>query len=324
MILYICGEYTCTGINPTRLFPLELAYELGALVVAVEHRFYGTSQPFDNLATEHLQYLNSRQALNDLAQFSDFFQDAINARFGQTGRNQWISIGGSYPGALSAWYRYKFPHKTAGSLASSGVVEAILNYTAFDEQVARSAGPECAEHLRAVTRGLEQGLPGVKASFGAAHLSDDDFLLLAGARVHAMLSPHMLTAAAQPTLRRRRCSTGTGSCCAARWLRAWGWARLAWWMRLPTSPPPSSLATWAPAPATMTATCWRIPRCAPSHLRTLAAAPPLTLHRWPRAVQPAAGRATVVVPGVHGAGVLPGGARAGQHSVAAREPAVLP
>jgi hypothetical protein len=36
-----------------------------------------------------------------------------------------ITIGGSYPGALSGWFRYKYPHLTVGALASSGVVNAI-------------------------------------------------------------------------------------------------------------------------------------------------------------------------------------------------------
>ncbi len=39
--------------------------------------------------------------------------------------NPWIVVGGSYPGALSAWFRYKYPHLTIGSIASSAVVQAI-------------------------------------------------------------------------------------------------------------------------------------------------------------------------------------------------------
>jgi serine protease 16 len=38
------------------------AQQYGALVLALEHRMYGESQPFSSLTTENLQYLSSQQA----------------------------------------------------------------------------------------------------------------------------------------------------------------------------------------------------------------------------------------------------------------------
>eukprot|EP01133_Synstelium_polycarpum_P004379 gene4379-5123_t len=119
----------------------------------------------------NLKFLSSRQALNDLAVFvSDFKAATPNA-------GEIISIGGSYSGALSAWFRVKYPHITSGSVASSGVVNAILDFTAFDEWVAYSAGDECAAALRLVTADAMTGMFGgedqeIRELFQAETLTD--------------------------------------------------------------------------------------------------------------------------------------------------------
>ena len=38
---------------------------------------------------------------------------------------KWITVGGSYAGAMSAWFRAKYPHLTIGAIGSSGVVLAV-------------------------------------------------------------------------------------------------------------------------------------------------------------------------------------------------------
>eukprot|EP00850_Spirogloea_muscicola_P001730 SM000006S19495 [mRNA] locus=s6:984555:988266:- [translate_table: standard] len=142
IFLIVCGEYVCPGIQED--YTAVLAAKYGAALVALEHRYYGESWPFSTLSTENLRYLSSKQAIFDLATFRHFYQArygsaSIDRRYNRTrysGDNPWFVIGVSYPGALSAWFRLKFPHLTLGSLASSAVVHAIVNYTAFDVQVA--------------------------------------------------------------------------------------------------------------------------------------------------------------------------------------------
>lgn len=71
----------------------------------------------------NLKYLNSEQALSDLAYFIKFVQK--NQLAGVTTTTPWITVGGSYAGAMAAWFRSKYPHITAGALGSSGVVLAV-------------------------------------------------------------------------------------------------------------------------------------------------------------------------------------------------------
>jgi hypothetical protein len=67
-------------------------------------------------------------------------KETLNAKYNRSGAdNSWFVFGGSYAGALSAWFRLKFPHLTCGSLASSGVVLAVYNFTDFDKQVSTGA-----------------------------------------------------------------------------------------------------------------------------------------------------------------------------------------
>jgi len=68
VFLYTCGEYTCS-IRSDRLYPYMVGAKKGALLLALEHRFYGKSQPFNDWNTENFRYLSSEQALADIAGF---------------------------------------------------------------------------------------------------------------------------------------------------------------------------------------------------------------------------------------------------------------
>lgn len=74
IFLYICGEYTCS-IREDRLYPFMVGASHGALLTALEHRFYGKSQPFDDLSTENLGFLSAEQALSDIAHFLYFLTE---------------------------------------------------------------------------------------------------------------------------------------------------------------------------------------------------------------------------------------------------------
>ncbi|KAK9164386.1 hypothetical protein Syun_005288 [Stephania yunnanensis] len=180
IFLKICGESSCDGIPND--YTSILAKKFGAAVVSLEHRYYGKSSPFKSLTTKNLQYLSSKQALFDLAVFRQYYQQSLNEKLNRSNvENPWFVFGVSYSGALSAWFRLKFPHLTCGSLASSAVVLAVYNFTEFDKQIGESAGPECKTALQEITKLVEEKLAtdraAVKALFGAAELQNDgDFL----------------------------------------------------------------------------------------------------------------------------------------------------
>ena len=68
IFVYICGEYRCS-VPETRLFPFMVGAAHNARFMVLEHRFYGDSQPFDTWDLKNFAYLNSEQALADLAYF---------------------------------------------------------------------------------------------------------------------------------------------------------------------------------------------------------------------------------------------------------------
>ncbi|KAG9129902.1 hypothetical protein Leryth_007005 [Lithospermum erythrorhizon] len=191
IFLKICGESACTGISNDYLG--VLAKKFGAAIVSVEHRYYGKSSPFKSLSTPNLKYLSSKQALFDLANFRQYYQESLNEKLNRSDvDNPWFVFGVSYSGALSAWFRLKFPHLSCGSLASSGVVLSVFNFVDFDKQVGESAGPECKAALQEITQLVDQKLASngkeLKQLFGASELKvDGDFLyFLADAAVIAI------------------------------------------------------------------------------------------------------------------------------------------
>jgi hypothetical protein len=130
---------------PTGGYMEDLAKKHKALLVALEHRFYGKSIPNNSVATENLYYLTVEQALADLKNFTIWFKDTVLT--GDQKKAKWFVFGGSYPGALASWYRKQYPEQSEGSLSSSGVVNCIVDYYGFDQAISAAAGNACANNI---------------------------------------------------------------------------------------------------------------------------------------------------------------------------------
>ncbi|KAJ1484340.1 serine carboxypeptidase S28-domain-containing protein [Baffinella frigidus] len=109
-----------------------LAKKHGALILALEHRFYGFSHPTPDLSTENLRFLSSQQALADLALFHAY----ISSEHSLPAETKWITFGGSYPGMLAAWARSKFPHLIHAAVSSSAPVQAVANMQGYNDVTA--------------------------------------------------------------------------------------------------------------------------------------------------------------------------------------------
>ncbi|KAJ3065649.1 Thymus-specific serine protease, partial [Rhizoclosmatium hyalinum] len=109
----------------------------GALGVSLEHRFYGTSAdtpgrstPTADLSLESLKLLTADQAIEDIAEFITNFP-TLFPEYKLTSTTKWISIGGSYPGALSAWLRQQHPELIYAAHASSAPVNLVEDFWRF-------------------------------------------------------------------------------------------------------------------------------------------------------------------------------------------------
>lgn len=147
IFLYIGGEGP-QGPVSDGLYMKTLANKHRALVVALEHRFYGESRPTSDQSVASLQVLSSEQALADLAKFveslknGDMVQEAnpsLSLKY-SAHNSKVIVFGGSYPGSLSAFFHLKYPHLSVGSIASSAPVFAEYNFEQYAQVVGYALG----------------------------------------------------------------------------------------------------------------------------------------------------------------------------------------
>ena len=70
-----------------------------------------------------------------------------------------IVVGGSYPGALAAWFKTKYPHLAVAAWAASAVVQPITDYWEDDEQVYLStleSGEWCPRNIQILSHWLTE------------------------------------------------------------------------------------------------------------------------------------------------------------------------
>ena len=163
-----------------------MAEATSGLAVVLEHRYYGTSFPVPDLSVSNMRFLSTEQALAD----TKFFAENIVFP-GLEGHNltanatPWIAYGGSYAGAFAAFLRVLYPDVFFGTISSSGVTKAIVDYWEYWEPI-RMFGPndcisftqdlvELVDHIL-LTPEKKDLIPTLKDVFGFSNIThDNDF-----------------------------------------------------------------------------------------------------------------------------------------------------
>ncbi|KAF3163001.1 hypothetical protein TWF225_007277 [Orbilia oligospora] len=170
-------EYMQTGIGR------YITEYLGGIGIVLEHRYYGKSYVTPNLTVENLKWLNTAQSLKDNAYFAENLWKELPANLSHIRPDTapFISYGGSYAGAKSAFLQIEYPETYYGSLASSAVTWAGENFWEYNEPVRKVGDPICIAILEETSRRIDTyskvGGPiwtDFKGLFGVKRLEDRD------------------------------------------------------------------------------------------------------------------------------------------------------
>lgn len=173
IFVFIGGEWveSCRRLTNSQ-YMYQLAQDHEALMLDVEHRFYGYSYPTNTSSLDNLRYLSAEQGLADLARIIAYVKEQY-----KTEDSKVITVGGSYTGNLAAWFKAIYPHMSDGSISSSGPLTAKENFYEYMEVVNNAmlyySGESCVEAFtaaaEAITSLYEQGV----GSPGYAQLDRD-------------------------------------------------------------------------------------------------------------------------------------------------------
>ena len=98
-----------TGYLTNRTVNGQIAQAQNGAAIVLEHRYYGLSNPYDDLSVKSLQFHTIQQAIDDLEYFTKNVVlpqpdgDAV-----KPGQAPWVLVGGSYSGALTGFTMTKW------------------------------------------------------------------------------------------------------------------------------------------------------------------------------------------------------------------------
>ncbi|KAG2357279.1 peptidase S28 [Suillus spraguei] len=134
-----------------------IAQQQNGASIITEHRFFGYSNPYDNLTSQSLALLTIQQVIDDIAYFATTADLPMPG--GDTvkpGQAPWILVGGSYSGALVSYTMVNKPGIFWAGYASSAVVEAIADYYDYFTPIREHMPKNCSSDVQAVIAYLDE------------------------------------------------------------------------------------------------------------------------------------------------------------------------
>jgi hypothetical protein len=170
VILMTPGEINVTGyqsyttVNRTTGV---LAQKIGAAVIVIEHRYWGTSSPYAELTTKNLRFLTLENSIADLVYFARTAKlpfDGTNNKKSNAPHIPWVLAGGSYSGALTAWTASTSPGTFYAYHASSAVVEITGDFWQYFLPVQENMPKNCSLDVSKVIDRIDSvGMHGTEA-----------------------------------------------------------------------------------------------------------------------------------------------------------------
>jgi hypothetical protein len=180
VFLYLAGEGPIDGDTHLENSLITLMMQkFSGIGIVLENRNYGTSCPYNSSTTDELRYLTTEQVIADFDLFARKVElpgvKDINAP-----KTPWITYGGSYPGALSAFTIKTYPRTFFGGISSSGVIHGQLEYPQWYDPIQLLAPQDCVASINNIVDKLDTviesknmvAIQQLKDTFGLGALED--------------------------------------------------------------------------------------------------------------------------------------------------------
>jgi pimeloyl-ACP methyl ester carboxylesterase len=166
----LCCEGECSPKWVEQGLLYEWAKKTGGLLVSIEHRYYGKSQPAEDWSYRNLRFLTMEQALADAAYF---IRQYLVPNYNPKQNHPIVVAGGSYGGTMAASMRHNYPNLVHYAVAASGVYDPRFALPEFLESVIDAyeyyGGKKCVQNIGDAHKALE-------ATFMSTKQADMDYL----------------------------------------------------------------------------------------------------------------------------------------------------